>query len=309
MLEEDSRAKTISQISDPEENGSDYADPPGCGWVACTTDGVLAIKEKLYDVLVTMPPNHSVDAVEKAWPEVESPRGKEMKATQRDLRRYKCLQKDLNAYIRDIQTPSTTSEVDTEHMGDSMTTLRPSTVNDIVTDDTSSVINEKIVEPLSWSELAYSGFMWWASAGEKRSDRDYETENDQALLTNLDDIKYTAPTRPTPTHQPPTVTMSSRRLSTTTAPEMALIAYFHRLTSLLLCTLADIIDSTEIDDEEENELESENVFVSSEDLAKMGLDVWSTNDREFVENFVMEYFGRQAEVEGGRVECCGVKIC
>ena len=40
----------------------------------------------------------------------------------------------------------------------------------------------------------------------------------------------------------------------------------------------------------------------------MGLDVWSQADREFVEELVALYWGRRAEVQVARVECCGVRI-
>ena len=113
--------------------------------------------------------------------------------------------------------------------------------------------------------------------------------------------------------------------------EMALIAYFHRLTSLIFRVLAEIIDPFEgesIDvqageeqsrqvqvasgeEDEENEPlldKQEAVFIGTEDMARMGLDVWSQADRKFVEELVALYWGRRAQVQGARVECCGVRI-
>lgn len=83
---------------------------------------------------------------------------------------------------------------------------------------------------------------------------------------------------------------------------MSLIAYFHRLTSLILGTLAEIIDGVE-------STEETIVVVESEDMTRMGLDVWSEGDREFVRELVSFWWGKSAEVRGGRVECCGVRIC
>jgi hypothetical protein len=45
---------------------------------------------------------------------------------------------------------------------------------------------DTIVEPATWAALAYNGFMWWASAGEKRhSDEVDEQSHDASLLTDL----------------------------------------------------------------------------------------------------------------------------
>lgn len=50
------------------------------------------------------------------------------------------------------------------------------------------------------------------------------------------------------------------------------------------------------------------VDITSEDMAQMGLDVWSSADRSFVEELVLLWWGREAVVRGGRVECCGVRV-
>ena len=50
------------------------------------------------------------------------------------------------------------------------------------------------------------------------------------------------------------------------------------------------------------------VEITSEDMAQMGLDVWSSADRSFVEELVLLWWGREAAVRGGRVECCGVRV-
>jgi hypothetical protein len=306
MLEEDHHAAVATEAPLLDDDEDDELEAMGSGWVACTTDGVLAMKENLYDVIVTMPPDYSAKAIKKVWPKIESPRGTEMKATQRDLRRYVNLRRDLAYFIRDIQTPFSASDENGggDDIGDS-STLRPSSP----VDDISSVIDEKIVEPLSWSALAYTGFMWWASAGERRADRDHEIDHDRSLLSDLEDIERNAPTRPSPGRSTSTLTMLAKRMCQSAAPEMAIIVYFRRLTTLILCTLADIIDSTDVEIDEEDELNNEGTFVSRDDLAKMGLDVWSDSDKAFVENVVMEYFGRHAEVDGGKIECCGVRIC
>ena len=57
----------------------------GYGWVACTTDDILSLKDYLFDTLVTIPPSYSKQAKEKVWPRVEVKKGTAIKATQRDL--------------------------------------------------------------------------------------------------------------------------------------------------------------------------------------------------------------------------------
>lgn len=60
--------------------------------------------------------------------------------------------------------------------------------------------------------------------------------------------------------------------------------------------------------EAEDETDLPNVILTSTDLTQMGLDIWSSADRSFVEEFVHVWWGRKAVVQGGRVECCGVRV-
>lgn len=103
--------------------------------------------------------------------------------------------------------------------------------------------------------------------------------------------------------------------------EMAIIAYFHRLTALMLGNLSRVVDacddSADSADEDEGPAAEQPggrgrdpraVFVASEDMARMGLDIWSEADRRFVKELIEFYWGRTAEVQGVRVECCGVRI-
>ena len=213
--------------------------------------------------------------------------------------------------------------------------------------------------------------MWWASAGEKRhSDELDEQSCDAALLADL------AP----PGVGSPVMGQGPRRESfggvsgnmvgslaslvagpggagistgdgeeereeeeeTQARVELAVVAYFHRLTTGVLGVLADIVDSTDEDDlvgldldrdapeldgrrvgsgeEEEDRARllgggggAEGVRgwvrVDSEALAEMGLDVWSQADADFVKELAGRYFGRRAHVETKGVEVCGVRVC
>lgn len=168
-----------------------------------------------------------------------------------------------------------------------------------------------ILEPLSWSALAYSGFMWWASAGEQRLHSEEESEADNALLSGLS-MSTSRINTPTLASQ----SLASLKTEGEAQRETAIIAYFHRLTTQILTTLSDIADATDSDDEREdgdhllNDEESEAaMYVTSADMVRMGLDIWSPNDHRFIEDMAMEYFGRRAQVEGESIDICGIRIC
>ncbi|MCJ1392299.1 hypothetical protein MMC18_005166 [Xylographa bjoerkii] len=294
-------------------------DDPGYGWVACTTDDVLGAKSSLYDVLVTIPPTYSKQAKEKVWPKLQSATGAGMKASQRDLRRYRTLKQELRrTHSRTpAASPFNPRQQGNDDDGDDDATLLPIENAQETFDDASSTTDEKLIEPLSWSALAYSSFMWWASAGEKRADLEEESEHDASLFREFSDYSgsSSAPPRSRRRSSPgPNLVQALMTDGSPAAPEMGIIAYFHRLTALILGLLAHLIDVGDAGIEQDERAEGNGdkddvVFVSSEDMMRMGLDVWSEGDRRFVEELLDFYWGRKSEIQGGRVECCGVRIC
>jgi hypothetical protein len=310
LLEEDLRASKAPPPTPASEDAEDR-DELGCGWIACTTDSILATKSSLYDVLITMPAPFSDNAAEKVWPKVESPQGIEMKATQRDLRRYKALRRELSQPASPPPSPPLSSSAsagaqdsETPRSASSPGLPRDSHLLDMP--DTDSIL-----EPLSWSALAYSGFMWWASAGEQRLQSEEESEVDSALLSGL---SISPPRVQTPNLR--TQSFASLKPEGVATQEMAIIAYFHRLTTQILTTLSDIADATDSDDEREDgdhllhEEETEPaMYVANADMVRMGLDVWSPHDHAFIEDVAREYFGRGAQVEGASIDVCGIRIC
>ncbi|KAG9232552.1 hypothetical protein BJ875DRAFT_466404 [Amylocarpus encephaloides] len=319
LLEEDLRAAKAAAAT-PGSSISDQRDEPGCGWIACTTDSILAMKSSLYDVLITMPPQHSENASEKVWPKVESPQGVEMRATQRDLRRYTALRWGLSRQISPPGSPIARRGSLAEEASRLATSSSNTTVNHAPNLDIPDT--DDIIEPQSWASLAYSGFMWWASAGEQRVHSEEESDADAALLYDLTLSPSTLQTlRP---RSQSTVSLSGRSKEDSSAKqEMAIIAYFHRHTTQILTTLSDIVDATDSDDERENDMqplrstpnsptEDENgpaVYITSTDMARIGLDIWSPTDHLFVEEVSKEYFGRKAHIEGRNVDVCGIRIC
>ncbi|KAI8963938.1 hypothetical protein F5Y11DRAFT_317896 [Daldinia sp. FL1419] len=301
----------LVEDSKPRRNNDEPSDndqEAGTGWVACTTDSILAKKDALWDVLVTLPPPHSSNAKRHVWPKIEGPQGVPIRASQRDLRRFRSLKAGLS------RLPPQSSP------GASPTPPRNSPDNDPFLDEAEE---KEVVEPLSWTALAYNGFMWWASAGEQaRTEIAEESARDAELLADID----ASPSSSSMRMEVPPLSASIASLRPAdpdeARAELALIAYFHRLTTQVLGTLADVVESDEDDanDEEDDDgaaalvgdddgEDGRGVRVSSEDIGRMGLDVWSAADAAFVTAAVEAYFGRRAYVEGKGLEVCGVRVC
>lgn len=309
-------------------------------WVACTTDAVLATKSDLYDVLVHCQ-STELDPSSSAHPHITSSQKTKngvavpIKATQRDARRFHTLRHNLRRLPRTIPSGGSASNTDNAVADESAAAKED--------DDGSSTASlpHGLVEPVSWPVLAYTSFIWWASAGEKRNgpleDEDEVEHDTDMLLTEGSDLS-SAPgpsTAPTTTGQP---------------KELALVAYFHRWTSVIFQTLADAVvrserESVDAEDDaeagfehdeedtgsdsgddenaplmsgaasneseaihEEFDLDDEAVEITTEEMITMGLDVWSQSDRAFVEEMLEMWFGRRAKVLGPRIECCGVRL-
>ncbi|KAL8950355.1 MAG: hypothetical protein Q9222_003607 [Ikaeria aurantiellina] len=296
------------------------------GWAACTTDDILSTKSHLYDTLVTLPPAHSSQAEFKPWPRLQNSTKADIKATQRDARRYRTLRQDLHRYRSSStsrpQSRSTfpLARYTDDNNNDSDTApLLPSLEEAATSDpDATSADQTPILEPPSWSSLAYNSFIWWASAGETRTDREEESEYDSSLIANLAGDGDTPAARDD--DEGPAVGF-----------EMAVITYFHRSSALVFRTLSEIVDAEEggasvaagreeheaaEEEEERQSREADNggeeddgvVEITSDDLTRMGLDIWSEGDREFVREMVEFYWGRKALVKGAGVECCGVRV-
>ncbi|KAH6841088.1 hypothetical protein B0I37DRAFT_331925 [Chaetomium sp. MPI-CAGE-AT-0009] len=202
LLEHQAALKRAGQSNDDRDTHNN-SDDTTSGWVACTTDSILAMKEGLWDMLITMPPPYSSSAKQRVWPTVECPKGVPVKATQRDLRRFRSLtlglarlathpppQPPLNprgppSEASDSPAPTTPAIRLSKPAGSRPGTAgedRPPSLPALGSGDDT----DTIVEPATWAALAYNGFMWWASAGEKRhSDEIDEQSHDASLLTDL----------------------------------------------------------------------------------------------------------------------------
>lgn len=283
------------------------------GWIACTTDDVLRTKPDLFDVLVLLPNAEARQySKQKAFPKIiqSSPELSRsfpkvgIRSTQRDARRYTNLREGLRRF------PSSLLSNEQEYDD------RSSIASDI------SVIvpSKQIVEPATWSQVAYTSLVWWASAGDRKigllEEEELENENDLAMVSlNEEDDDDSDQTK-----------------------EVALVGYFHRLTNATFTAISQAIARTddnedqyhdedehgsEVDDNEDvpahgesdsqvllsaTEESDETIEIGSDDIVAMGLDIWSESDRKFTEDFISLWWNRKAIVRSGTIECCGMRI-
>ncbi|KAF2714932.1 hypothetical protein K504DRAFT_445856 [Pleomassaria siparia CBS 279.74] len=254
---------------------------PSQGWVACTTDEIIATKSKLYDIIVEMPPSTDAPPAEKRWPTIKTSDGVPVKASQRDVSRYRLLHHQLWKYRHNSEEGEDENEIG-ELDDDQMALLAHPESNE-VDEDFSEQYDEAGVESTTWSRLAYSGFMWWASAGETDAYMTKERERDREVLGDISNYEEGLHT--------------------------AIIAYFHRATSVLINNLNSMIEGSDDENADDDDDDDEYALkISRDDISGVGLDTWSEADRAFVQEFIWMYFGRRAEIDGANLECCGIRI-
>jgi hypothetical protein len=294
-----------------EDEEIDQHQENGPGWISCTTDEILGMKSNLHDLIVELPSIHSHHPKARRRPKIKSAKTqKEIKATQRDLRRYNILRRA----IQPLKEAPGVKLFGDDQDADRQPLLHSSSstaIEDDLIDDESNV-----VEPTRWTELAYSSFMWWASAGEKDQTLLDEENMDSSLLDDLADIsQQIAEERRYKDEDNEELTLSMGNTGTALEPtdsqrdarfEMAIIAYFHRLTKKIFEVCAEVLNFNHPDEVSGHE---NTVKIDREALRSMGLDVWSAADREYVKEFFRLWFRRDVRVDPLEIECCGVRIC
>lgn len=291
-------------------------------YIACSTDDILATKHNIYDVVVELPQNAGSNEGAKRWPELRTNKGELIKSTQRDLRRYRALRKELHRIGFSRKSLYHDEDEEEEDVDDSETaplTKASGTVWDDEDEYLSLDGETKLVEPTSWTAMAYTGFLWWASAGENNAGVEEEDSQDSALLVDLplpediDPASNTAARTGKGKNGGPGKGLSfadhqgDDAKTEAQAAAMLLIAFAHRLTTMTMESMADVVESA--NEAEGDGAEQTAVSIESEDLRRMGLDVWSQGDKQFAQELLELYFNRRAEVRGQGVECCGMRIC
>lgn len=275
-------------------------------WLACTTDDILGEKKDLYDVLVKLPSTqqHSQGSISR-WPKLQTSADIEIKATQRDLRRYRLLRSELKRTDLHLHEHSRTSFGGTS--SETTPLARSSTANIMLAEVKPIDASEnQVVEPVSWTAMAYDGIMWWLSAGEAEAWAAEETRNDRELMEEVPEPEVLL-------SQMSGGTDSDERYSAELEHEKAaadatvVAAYFHRLTSQTLRPLTDIVEDA--DDDTVEGIAQDSIVIGTEDIRTMGLDSWSAADRDFIKEAAKLYFDRDATLDDRDARICGVKIC
>lgn len=277
---------------------------PYLGWIACTTDSILEVKKELYDIIVDFSPARQSNKERGPWPLMKTSRGKIIKATQRDLKRYYLLDMEIKGLNSTLQSSNFINEDDLDDPNAPLLKQSNDEANGGIQSPVLPV--DEIVEALTWSALAYNSFVWWASAGERDANM---TEEDDDDIEMLKDLFSAAPA------VQDSMTTADDRIAETKAvqPYVAIIEYFNRLGTTMVNAVAEILAHSVEDagsDGREGESIEENVlYLERYDLEQLGLDVWSQNDREFVTELARLYFGRHVEVKGFSLEFCGARLC
>jgi len=269
------------------------------GWVACTTDAVLALKPHLYDLLVTFPsftttlPASKLPSAQHHPIITSSQTNSPILPTLRDLRRWKRLLLEMPL----PEPPGPDPEFD------------------------------ELVYQRTWTEFICSGLCWWATAGEApygSAGEEFDIDDDDdyfltepparrgtlgegfPLLQRSDTIdSLTTPVYERPGHggrnRSDTLFSLSRSAGAGGAEaDVGVMVYFHRMTARMMSSLAGIIDANELVEPTGEEMATTKVSV--EDLMRMGID-WG--EREFVREICLNWFGRDVGFESRhRSECC-----
>ena len=281
----------ISALSDRRRNAR---------WLACTTDDILGEKKDLSDVLVSLPTKAYANRKQR-WPEIRTSDGRILKATQRDSRRYGLLHSELER-IRNER----------KHYRDDLNTDDGDEVSPLTRASTAALLSQvkhsesgeaDVVEPVSWTAMAYNGFMWWASAGEMEAWENEEVRTDRQLLDDIphvDDLVHHIGSGSEQDEEQELVRHTSVAATIVTA-------YFHRLTAQIISPLASLVEDA--DDEAEEGTDDSAISITSDDVRAMGLDTWSADDVNFVQSAMELYFGRGVVLDQAGTRICGVKIC
>lgn len=264
------------------------------GWVACSSDKLLLTKPTLSAIRVNMEASNARKSSESRWPDVVRADDTKLQATQRDLRRYIALQQALSSLRSESFEDEDGSHY--EAASDRQGLLRKPDPRSF---DIDVPHEQEIVEPQSLALMAYNGWAWWSSAGERASELRDEYDNDADLLLDPEprDEADGYSRRRRMSGQ-----SSSSLGSSPEAVASALLAYFERMTTQVMTVLKDVVESAGL------HVPEQRIPVSKEDLMAMGVDPWSPNDRLWVAKMIKLYFSREADVQGGSIECCGVKI-
>jgi hypothetical protein len=278
------------------------------GWIACTTDDILGEKKDLYDFIVELP---GTSRSKGLWPTLKTSEGDIIKASQRDLRRWRQLRNELKR-LKSLSDGAYTDEPEGEPTdNDEQPLIQPAkTEEDPEAAPPPSRDENDVIEPSSWAALAYRGFIWWASAGEASAFENEQAQADEQLLLDLPDVAgilESAEDDFDGDDNDEIARRNHRNLYFSRAAATVVVAYFRRVTENLLKTMTAVVE--EADDETEEGIAEDAITVELDAVREMGLDTWSATDKAFVVEMMRVWYDRDAVVTGGGVRLCGLRIC
>jgi hypothetical protein len=277
------------------------------GWIACTTDDILSEKKDLYDLLVELP---GTSRSKGLWPALKTSDGEIIKASQRDLRRWRQLRNELKR-LKDLAQEGYTDEQGAEPIDDDEQPLiQPhETEEDAEAAPPQSKDENDVVEPSSWAALACRSFMWWASAGEASAWENEQAQADEQLLLDLPDVAGILESAGDDDDEDDDAVArrNHRDLYFSRAAATVVLAYFRRVTENLFKTMTVVVE--EADDETEEGIAEDAITVDLDHVREMGLDTWSGLDKAFVIEMLRVWYNRDAVIAGGGVRLCGLRIC
>lgn len=266
-------------------------------FIASSTDEILLFKTALYDLSVQFnQPHHVATKIPKLFPSEASIPGSKitdpLKATQRDLKRFKILAREFDLYNEDsADTSIETTTVNSSKSNDEPDILSSDHPNNSQVQIDSEGIPwwAEVSEAASWRQLAWSGFYWWASAGEnEKIEEEQEIEGLKEIGDNKNEIDRS----------------------------LILVGYFQNMTKRLFTTIADIINNENEEDSKADagdlndvgdgdELVNEKIiWIEPADIFEMGLDPYSKQDAEFVVKLIQVWWDRKAHVGSKIVNLC-----
>ncbi|SMY21257.1 unnamed protein product [Zymoseptoria tritici ST99CH_1A5] len=260
------------------------------GWLAHTTDDILGEKKELWDLKVNLP---SRLAPAQRWPALQTSDGRIVKATQRDLRRWKLLQRELKRLRSQIgggftDSGSMRSQPDRDQRPLLERGNTTASTYDLGVADRG---DSEAVEAPTWTSVAYRGFMWWASAGDASAWENEESKADEELLFDMPDLGALSPD----SGDGPEATDAEYARAAATL----LVAYFRRVTEGIFRTMASSVEDA--DDNTEEGVAEEEILLNGDDVRNMGLDPWSAADKAWVEDMMKIWYGRDTRVSDGGI--------
>lgn len=244
-------------------------------FLATTKDNVLLEKSGLYDFAL-------VTDISTENTHLRTSTGRYVYSTARDHRRF-------NALSNALGLPHTASH-DTTSFRDHYGACIGSCLDGMASVCSHSSIN---------------GFLWWASAGEQSTSETLQDdlEGFPLLQENDNDAEEPSAGDSIVNSEGPSSSALHKNysLDSSCPLEITAIGYFHQMTRRLFRTCVAIIQDQDYDN---GGTPVQNISLELSDIANMGLDAYSTQDREFAVQFMRVWWNRDVKINQQLLNIC-----